>query len=399
MKKLIIALISVVVLAGSVGVQGKSKPASASAGNTNAPAAAVPAASERAANPTDVVARVNGVEIRRKELDDTEQALLTQWQQRGRGLPPEKRADFDLKVLEELIGRELVLQEGRGHKLGDIETLVQQELSMLKTKLGGEAEFAKALKEAGLTEEQYMRRLRENIIIRDTVNAVVEREAKVAPEEVKAYYETNRERFHQPEMVRASHILIRVSPDATSQIKTQKMAQIETVRSLLKQGGQFAELAKKFSEDTTTAANGGDLDYFPRGAMVPEFDAVAFTLSTNTVSDIVTTKYGYHLLMVTDRKPAREVPFDEVKTDIDKFLLGSRGIEIARKHVQDLRAAAKIEVLISSSSPTNSPAGLPAVLPAHSTSPARSDAASSGERSDVGRPVLQAGKDAPAVKP
>ena len=356
MKKLIVALISVAALAGSVGAQEKSKPASASARNTNAPVAAAPAASERTANPADVVARVNGVEIRRKELDDTEQALLTQLQQRGRDLSPEKRADFDRQVLEELIGRELVLQEGRSRKLGDIEQRAQQELSMIKTKLGGEAEFTKALREAGLTEEQYIRRLRENMIIRNTINAVVEQETKVTPEEVKAYYETNRERFHQPEMVRASHILIQVPPDATSQIKTQKLAQIETVQSLLKQGGQFAELAKKFSEDTATAANGGDLDYFPRGTMVPEFDAVAFTLSTNKVSDIVTTKFGYHLLMVTDRKPAREVPFEEVKTNIEKFLLGSRGVEITRKHVQDLHAAAKIEVLISSSSPTNLPA-------------------------------------------
>ena len=78
MKKLIVTLISVAALAGSVGAQEKSKPASASAQNTNATAA-----SERVANPTDVVARVNGVEIRRKELDDAEQALLTQLQQRG----------------------------------------------------------------------------------------------------------------------------------------------------------------------------------------------------------------------------------------------------------------------------------------------------------------------------
>jgi len=360
MKKIIVVLISVAAIAGSVVAQEKTKSAGGSAS-----AVTTPVVSASATNPTDVVARVNGVGIARKELEDAEQALLTQWQQRGRDIPPEKKADFDRQVLDELIGRELVLQEARSHKLGDTETLVQQELSMIKTRLGGEAGFVKALKEAGLTEEQYIRRLRENMIIRDSVNAVVEKEAKVTPEDIKAYYDTNRERFHQPEMVRASHILILVPAGATSQVKTQKLAQIETVQSLLKQGGQFAELAKKFSEDTTTAPNGGDLDYFPRGAMVPEFDAVAFALPTNKVSDIVTTKFGYHLLMVTDRKPARELPFDEVKANIEKFLLGNRGIEIARKHVQDLRAAAKIEVLIGGLSPANSPASkdAPAVKP------------------------------------
>jgi peptidyl-prolyl cis-trans isomerase C len=359
-KRSIVALISVAALASSVGAQEKHKPPGTSVRNTNAPAAA-----ERMANPADVVARVNGDEIRRKELDDAKQALLLQMRMQGRGLPTEKSADFERQVLEELIGRELVLQEGRSRKIADLDTRAQQELSMLKTKLGGEVEFTKALKEAGLTEEQYMRRLRENMIIRDTIAAVVEQASKVTPEEVKEYYETNRARFHQPEMVRASHILILVPADATSQIKTQKLAQIETVRALLKQGGNFAELAKKFSEDTGTAANGGDLDYFPRGAMVPEFDSVAFTLPTNKVSEVVTTKYGYHLLMVTDRKPAREVPFEEVKGNIEKFLLGGRGIEMTRKHVQDLRTAAKIEVLIDRQCPippspsTNKPAAKP----------------------------------------
>ena len=346
-KGFVVALISVAALAGSVGAQEKSKPASA-------PVAVTSSAPELTANPTDVVARVNGTEIRRKELEDAKQLLLTQLQTRGQNVPLEKQADFEHQVLDQLIGRELLLQEGRTRKSEGLETRVQQELSTTKTQIG-EAEFSKALKEDGLTEEQYVRRLRENIIIRDTIRAIVDREVKVTPDEIKAFYETNRARFGQPEMIRASHILILVPPDATSQIKTQKLVQIEAVRLLLKEGGNFAELAKKYSEDTTSAVNGGDLDYFPRGAMVPEFEAAAFTLSTNEVSNVVTTKYGYHLLMVTDRKPAREMSLDEVKSNIEKFLTGSRGAEIARKHVQDLRAAAKVEVLINSSSLTNPP--------------------------------------------
>ncbi|MGD0017463.1 MAG: peptidylprolyl isomerase [Verrucomicrobiia bacterium] len=348
-KRLAVALISVIALAGSVGAQEKSKPARTPVRNANAPA------SEPTANPAEVVARVNGTEITRKDLDAAKQELLMQLQMRGQYVPPEKQADFESQVLEQLIGRDLLLQEGQNNKSADLETRVKQQVSSTKAKLG-EGDYFKALKEEGLTEEQYVRRLRDNMIVQDTIRAIVEKQSKIAPEEVKAFYETNRAHFYQPEEVRASHILIQVPPDATPQIKTQKLAQIEAVRSLLKQGGNFAELAKKFSEDTTTAASGGDLNYFPRGSMVPEFDAAAFSLPTNEVSNVVTTKYGYHLLMVTDRKPSHEMSFGEVKANIEKYLLANQGVEVVRKHVQDLRAKAKIEVLIKSlSSATLSP--------------------------------------------
>ena len=80
--------------------------------------------------------------------------------------------------------------------------------------------------------------------------------------------------------------------------------------------------------------------------MVPEFDAAAFSLKTNTVSDIITTQFGYHVLLVTDHKPARTIPFDEVKDDLTQFLKQRKGNDITREHVAELRKAAKIEVLL-----------------------------------------------------
>ena len=199
-KRLVIALISVVALAGSVAAQEKSKPARTPVRNTNA------AASEPTANPAEVVARVNGSEITRKDLDAAKQELLMQLQMRGQYVPPEKQADFESQVLEQLIGRELFLQEGQSHKSKDLDARVQQQVSTIKAKLG-EGDYFKALKEDGLMEEQYMRRLRDNMIVQDTIRAIVEKQSKIAPEEIKAFYETNRARFYQPETVRASHIL------------------------------------------------------------------------------------------------------------------------------------------------------------------------------------------------
>ena len=88
------------------------------------------------------------------------------------------------------------------------------------------------------------------------------------------------------------------------------------------------------------------MDFFPRGSMVPEFDAAAFSLKTNTISDIITTQFGYHILLVTDRKPARLVPFDEVKDQLTEFLKQRKGNDVTRDHVAELRKVAKVEVLL-----------------------------------------------------
>jgi parvulin-like peptidyl-prolyl isomerase len=105
-------------------------------------------------------------------------------------------------------------------------------------------------------------------------------------------------------------------------------------------------VARKFSEDPISARAGGDLGYFGRGQMVPEFEMVAFSLKTNTVSDVITTKFGYHLLFVTDHQPAGDRSFDDVKADIEKYLRSLKDREIATAHIKKLRDTGKYEVLL-----------------------------------------------------
>jgi peptidyl-prolyl cis-trans isomerase C len=163
---------------------------------------------------------------------------------------------------------------------------------------------------------------------------------------VRAFYDKNPDQFKQPETVRASHILIRVTADASDTVKKEKRTQIDSVRTLVKNGEKFADVAKKFSEDPSSAVNGGDLGFFGRGQMVPEFDTAAFSLKTNEISEVITTQFGYHVLMVTDRKPAQTIPFDQVKEDLAKYLKQRKGADITRDQVASLRKAAKIEILL-----------------------------------------------------
>jgi peptidyl-prolyl cis-trans isomerase C len=293
----------------------------------------------------EVVARVNGSVIKRKDLDTAVQALAAQMARRGRNVPAGQSAALEHDVLDELIGRELLLQEGSKHVPADIDQKVQEQVTQTKTQLGGEDEFKKTLAGTGITPEEYAQRVRDNIIIRAAVEGV-DKDVKVAPEEVRAYYDKNPEQFKQPESVRASHILIRVPPDASDEVKKAKRAQIEAARALVKGGQKFADVAKKMSEDPGSATNGGDLGYFSHGQMVPEFDAAAFSLKTNEVSDVITTQFGYHILMVTGHKPAQTMAFDDVKDELTKYLKQRKGSELTRDHVAELRKAAKIDVLL-----------------------------------------------------
>ena len=309
-------------------------------------ATAAPTVAAPADNAAEVIARINGTEIKRDELDAAVQALTMQMAQRGRQMPLGGIAQLQNEVLDQMIGRELLLQEGGKHVPADIDQKVKSQIEMAKKQLGGEDQFRVTLSSAGIAPSEYTQRVRENIIIQQAIQLLADKQPEVTPEEIKSFYDKNPDQFHRPETVRASHILIRMAPDASDDVKKEKRAQIEAARSLVKNGEKFADIAKKVSEDPGSAQNGGDLGFFPRGAMVPEFDAAAFSLKTNELSEVITTQFGYHVLLVTDHKPAQTIPFDEVKDTLGQFLKQRKGSDLVRNHIAELRKSAKVEILL-----------------------------------------------------
>jgi peptidyl-prolyl cis-trans isomerase C len=319
-----------------------------------ATAPATPAVSP-ATQPDEVVARVDGVEIKRNELDAAVKAIRQQYGRMG-GIPDDKIPQLEHDVLDELISRQLVVVASRGHEPEKLDDKVKEFVERFKVQAGGDEGFKKALEQGGLTEKEYLQKLREELMVQEFLQGVVEREVKIAPESVKEMYDKNQDKFQQPETVRASHILIRVPQDATAEVKKEKRTQIDAARSLVKNGEKFSDVAKKFSEDPGSKLNGGDLGFFARKRMVPEFDEVAFTLKTNEVSEVITTQFGYHVLVVTDKKPARLVPLDEAKTDIERYLRRQKGSEVVADYLKKLKEKAKIEVLLKPLPPVAVPA-------------------------------------------
>ncbi len=125
----------------------------------------------------------------------------------------------------------------------------------------------------------------------------------------------------QEEEVKASHILVKVEKDATPEERAAAKKKIEEIRDKITKGGDFAKLAAEFSDCPSGKRDGGNLDWFGKGRMVPEFEAAAFKLKPGELSDIVETSFGYHIIKVTDKRAEKILGFDEVKEDLRQDLI------------------------------------------------------------------------------
>ena len=161
--------------------------------------------------------------------------------------------------------------------------------------------------------------------------------------DIQRYYNDNIQQYQTPEQVRASHILLQTAGKDEATVRKQAEAILQQVKS----GADFAELAKKVSEDEGTKANGGDLDYFSRGRMVPEFETVAFTLQPGQVSDLVKSQFGFHIIKVVDKRPASTRTLDEVRAQIQEQLaaqiVDQRITDQATKFASQIRDVADLE--------------------------------------------------------
>jgi parvulin-like peptidyl-prolyl isomerase len=171
--------------------------------------------------------------------------------------------------------------------------------------------------------------------------------AKVArpkPGEIKDYYNQNKRSFWLPELVHAAHIVKNVDE---TRLESDALASITAIKELLAKGAKFEELADEVSD---CPGRGGDLGFFPRGEMVEEFERVVFAMTPGEVSDIFRSSFGFHIVKLYERTPARVRPLNEVRAEIEKLLLEQKRREAVLSYVSDLRSRADIR----KSTPANS---------------------------------------------
>jgi peptidyl-prolyl cis-trans isomerase C len=289
-----------------------------------------------------VLAHVNSESVTKADFE----RLLVNIELSNRGpVPAERRNEIYRKVLDELVTYTLLKQEAKARKITVTDAEVEEQLNTMKQAARTEEAFKKALAERKMTLERLKADARVEISIAKMMSAQVATTTEATDADVKDFYDKNPDRFKRSETVRASHILLRVDPNADEATKKQTSAKIDEVLKRAKGGEDFGALAKQNSQDGS-AAQGGDLGYFPKEKMVPEFATAAFALKTGEISDVVTTQFGVHIIKVTDRKPAGTVPLEEVSPQVRQYLTEQKKQQQAQAFIEQVRQKAKIEVLI-----------------------------------------------------
>ena len=304
------------------------------------PVTAVFAADKKA--PGDMVAVVNGTIITQEEFDRVLNFELKRAARSGQQISEAQMAQIENNILDSLIIGELLFQESKKKGVQVNPETVTEQLMIVKQRFPSEAEFKKALEENKTTESKIKADIKRDMAIKQLIDKEVDQKVSVTAEESKTFYDTNPQLFQQPERVKASHILIKVDEGASEEKKAEARKKIEEIQQKVQKGEDFAELAKTYSEGPS-APRGGDLDFFGRGQMVKPFEDAAFSLKPNETSDIVETRFGYHLIKVVDKQPAKMIAYADIKDRIDKHLKDQKLRTERQLYFDKLKKDAKID--------------------------------------------------------
>ena len=310
----------------------------------SAPQAPPPA--EAAAKPVpvelpEVVARVNGDAINKADL----QSAVTQLESRaGRTVPPDQRDRVFRGVLDQLIAYRLLAQESATRNIAVSDGDVDARAAEIRKQFPSDQVFQQTLEQQHMTEAEFRDDVRQGLRITGLIDAELSARAPVTAEQVNQFYASNS--FEQKERVRASHILIAVPENADAAAKDAARAKATEILNQVKGGADFAELAKQYSQDPGSGPRGGDLDYFERGQMVGPFEEAAFALAAGQTSELVETRFGYHIIKVVDKQAARTIPLEEVRGRIEEYLRDQNREQQTQVFIDALRTKAQIEIFI-----------------------------------------------------
>lgn len=246
-------------------------------------------------------------------------------------------ATFKKNILDNLVKRELIYISAIKDAPKDLDKKVNDELKNLKLNFKDEIDYKNYLTNMKVDENSIIANIKKNIVLQEFVKKQSDN-IKTTDKETKKYYDDNKDKFKQQEQVKGSHIIILINEKVDEKAAEKK---INEIYEEVKKGLDFTEAAKKYSEDGS-AKSGGDLGYFSKGKMVKEFEDVAFGMKIGEVSKPFKSRFGYHILKLTDKKPKKQLTFEEVKESIGNYLTSQKTKDALEKIVEKNRSSAKI---------------------------------------------------------
>ncbi|MGD8229642.1 MAG: SurA N-terminal domain-containing protein [Desulfobacteraceae bacterium] len=301
-------------------------------------------------------ARKIGLDITDKEIQN-EILAYPAFQYRGRFDESRYRAllsqnrmtpeDFETSIAQELLKRKLRQLLMTFSPVTEQEVLEQYTFSNQKVKISfvqfQPKDFEKSIVLEPQAMESYFEENKEEYRVPEKIKIAYitmdpnafKSDVSITDQQVEDYYEDNREMFKQEKEVRARHILFKLDPNAPEEEDEKVREKASEVLEKAREGDDFVNLAKKYSEGPT-AQKGGDLGYFGRGQMVKPFEEVSFKMKTEEISELVRTRFGYHIIKVEDVKEAREKTLEEVSEEIKKTLTNMATMDLAHEKALSL---------------------------------------------------------------
>ena len=290
-----------------------------------------------------VVAEVNGVPILASQVEKACEADRILLGARGEEVAPREDLELRRKALDLIVNAELVYQAAKADGLQVPASEIDRQLEVIRSQFATDEEFADYLESAGSSLPQLRGEVERRLLMTAYTDGVAG-DLDLDDAEARRLYDEQKSRFMGEEQIRAARILIRLRPQDPPARRAEALARIEEARRRALAGEDFAALAREYSE-SPQAARGGDLGFFPRGRMLPEFEAVVFAVPVGRLSPVFETPHGLNLVKVLERKQAAVRPFEEVKTELLMVLARERKDRALRDRVEALHAGAQIRIL------------------------------------------------------
>ena len=293
------------------------------------------------------VAVVNGNVISKQDFDVSYNTYVKQVTMEAKRPLTESELDqIKGDVLEQLIEQQLLYQAALKQNIQIDEESYIQSIAELDEQLKNNPSFKSEVEKSNYSMEDIHNQIREQFMINSFVNEKFFSSATVNDEEIKLYYEKNKEQFLLPEKISAQHILIKPTPPDNKETRANALKKIKEIQEELKSNPDFESLAKSFSQ-CPSKEKGGDLGFFTRGQMVPPFEEAAFALGINEISDVVETQFGFHLIKVTGKVPGKTIEFDQVKDQLKASLTKQKAMENVDHFLNDAKKSGSIQLFLN----------------------------------------------------
>jgi len=297
--------------------------------------------------PDKVVAKGKGVEVKASQVEEAYLAFKANRAASGRAIPDAQRKQIEDQIIDRLLATQLFLNRATEADKKEGAATSEKFIGELKKRAPSEAAFHRQLRAEGVTPEQFEKQVREQAIVKAVIDREIKGKQNITSEQVKKFYTDNPDKFKEPEMFKVSHILLATKDQAgrelPNDIKAEKRQKLEQILAQARDGKNWETLVKDNSEDGPTKEKGGEYT-FARGQMPLEFEAAAISLQPGQVSDVVSTRYGFHIIKLLERIPSKTIDLAQVEDRIRDALLQEAVQKELPTFVDQLKKEAAVEI-------------------------------------------------------